>query len=94
MKTVLFLFSIGLCLTIRRTKRFENLKLMMNQLKNLVKLIENIFRLPNDKHHRSLVRRRRVDACPQLWSLEWTVMLGKTLKRKYDYIGDNDMLMT
>ena len=49
---------------------------------------ENIFRIPNDiSHHRlhSFVRRRRVDACPQLWSEEWTVMLGKRLKHKYRY---------
>lgn len=58
---------------------------MMDQLKNLVKLVENIFRIPDDISHHSFVKRRRVDACPQLWSEDWTVMLGKTLKHKYRY---------
>ena len=54
-------------------------------VKNLVKLVKNIFRIPNDISHHSFVKRRRVDPCPQLWSEKWTVMLGKSLKHKYRY---------
>ena len=53
-------------------------------------LVENILRIPNDIHHHIFMRGPRVDACPQLWSEDWTLMLGKTLKHTvFSDIGDN-----